>query len=272
MIAAGGGMVSVISLAHRKMVRSAPLERAGALCASQEKLFCAYGADIACLHRHTLCAQTSFAAGPGVSEIMLSQDGGRLYALCADGSSVLMLHAASGSPLVLAPAGVNPRQMTLDGGLLAIAGGESSDVILLCAKTLRQSAALSMPGPVYSVAMNQKRIYALCMTPRLSSLLVTLGMGGDSSIVPLYGMPGRLLLLADALYAATYGWLYRIAPDGETILRRSPAPGKAAWLAGDGCELLLLDDYSQTLFITHDEGESWNCLSTGVCKAALCDT
>jgi len=232
-IVSSGDALRMVSLENGREMQRIPLERAGALCISESQIYCACGDAIWRLDRRYLTPTGLFCGGPDMCSLMISGDGTRLFALCGEADSVLMLSAETGEPLLLNRAGVNPREMALDGEMLAVAGGESGLVLMLCARSLHVLDAISMPGPVYSVAMNQKRIHALCMTPRLSSLLVTLGMGGGSSIVPLHGMPGRLLLLADALYAATYGWLYRLAPDGEKILRRSPAPGKAAWLAGD---------------------------------------
>lgn len=50
-------------------------------------------------------------------------EAGRLYALCADADSLLMLDAVSGAPMMVNRVGVNPSAMALDetGTLLAVA-------------------------------------------------------------------------------------------------------------------------------------------------------
>ena len=266
-LTAGSGVIRVVSPDRGEVLRSIPLEGCGALCAAKEWILCACRDTVLCLERSSLFPQHVFAGGPGMNDLLVSEND--LYLLCADADSVLRLDARTGMPLFLARAGVNPTQMALAGEMLVVAGGESGYVLLLCAHSLSTVQVLSMPGPVLSVAVDRESIYALCMTQNLSSLLVTWRHGGISGMLPLCGMPGRLMLWRGALYAATYGWLYRVSPDGAMICERHPAPGRAVWLAAADHTLLLLDGYSETLFSSEDGGRRWQPLCADVQAACL---
>lgn len=269
-LASGGGAVREIALDGAREIRHVRLEHAGALCASDRCVFCACGDVIWRLERKSLMPQTLFAGGPGVCQMLLSKDQERLYALCAEADSVLMLCEKTGEPMLVNRAGVNPRQMALEGDTLAIAGGESGYVLLLCARSLQVRHALSMPGPVYSVALCAEYVYALCLTPSLSSVLVTTDENGKHSRLFLSGMPGRLLIHRNALLIQTEGMLYAASLDGREILQSYRAPGRAAWLHDVQDRLLMLDAYSDSLFFLGKDG--WRMAASGVSFAACPDT
>jgi hypothetical protein len=88
----------------------------GAICAGEDCLFAASQKEnmIWQFHPETLAPMAVFSGGPGISQLMLSRDEKRLYALCSEADSLLMIHAQSGMPLMLARAGVNPCAMALD--------------------------------------------------------------------------------------------------------------------------------------------------------------
>ena len=191
--------------------------------------------------------------------LLLSPDGGRLYALCAEADSVLMLRAQTGEPAFLNRAGVNPREMALDGDVLAIAGGESGEVYLLSSDTLRRLKALEMPGPVYSAALFRGIVYALCLSPSLSTLLIAQSSCGVRCMHELAGMPGSLLVQRDRLLAATDGALYAVSLDGRQILGKRCVPGRAVWLCSAGEDLLILDGYTERLFLLGKSGPKMIC-------------
>jgi len=250
----GGDALRVVSLDKAQEYKRVPLERSGALCAAGESVFCACGDAVWRLDRKSLTPQALFGAGPGVRELLPSPDGLRLYALCSEADSILMLDGRSGEPLLLQYAGVNPRQMALDGDVLAIAGGESGDVLLLCAQSLRMLCRLSMPGPVYSAVLCAGNVHALCLTPTLSSVLVTQERNGQRKALALSGMPGRLLVQSRGIWAATEGDLYLISQDGRCILEQLSIPGRASWLCGMQSGMLMLDAYSDSLFSLEPSG------------------
>ena len=262
------GGIGVYSMEGEKL-RAAALEEAGALCISGAHIFCAVeeGRAILRLNRHTLTPEAVFAGGPGVSQLMVSADGRLLYALCAEADSVLMLDAVSGMPMIVCRAGCNPQQMALRGDMLAIAGGESGCVHLLDAHMLEQRGCLSMPGPVYSVDMDEYAVYALCLTPSLDALLVTQAQERRVQIA-MEGMPGRVLRLEERLLVSVHRWLYDVSTDGGCILHACAAPGRAAALLSAEGKLFSVDALGECLLIRGRDG-AWRLLCTGVKGAAI---
>lgn len=242
--------------------RQAAFEGADALCASQDQLLCACGngREIFRLDRQTLMPQALYPGGPGVCGLCLSEDGAYLYMLCGEADSVMMLDARSGQPLMINRAGCNPQQMALEGDTLAIAGGESGCVHLLSARTLRAERCLFMPGPVYSTAMGRGRVHALCLTPSLDSLLVTVQPGGEMRTLALSGMPGCLLLREKLLLAATQRRLYAASADGGRVLWQSTAPGRARRLLEADGRLFACEMLGERLFVCDALGGRWRPL------------
>ena len=253
-------------LGQSQAVRQIPLERTGAVCAGHEDVFCACGRQIVRLDVRTLLPKSAFCGGPEMNDLKASKDGTALYALCSEGDSVLLIDLNRGEPVLLNRAGVNPRNMAIDESVLAVAGGESGEVHLLCARSLRVLDHLSMPGPVYAVAMQAGHIYALCLTASLNCALVTI-TGCMRSEHILSGLPGCLFAGQKALYAATEGALYMVSPDGTRILGVRGAPGRASWMAETDGSLLLLDAYSEGLFLRERAG--WRLLCRNAAFAAL---
>ena len=247
-IVSSGDALRMISLDHGGEMRHVPLEHAGALCVSESKIYCACGDVIWQMDRRNLMPTGLFSGGPDMRSLMLSKDGTRLFALSGEADSVLMLSAKNGEPLLLNHAGVNPRGMALDGACLAIAGGESGMAYIFCAYSLQLLHAISMPGPVYSVAIRNGTLYALCMTEELSSLLITQKRGEICSVLALTGMPGTLLIRQNDLIAATEGALHIVSPDGKRLLKRIGISAQTVWMEDTGREMLLLDGCTEKLF------------------------
>ncbi|MBR5560234.1 MAG: hypothetical protein IKU73_02360 [Clostridia bacterium] len=262
------GGIGVYSMAGEKL-RAAPLAGAGALCVSGAHIFCAAEEERAILrlNRHTLTPEAVFSGGPGVSQLMTSADGRWLYALCAEADSVLMLDAVSGMPMIVCRVGCNPQQMALRGDMLAIAGGESGCVHLLDAHTLDQRGCLPMPGPVYSVDMDECAVYALCMTPALDALLVT-QTPERSTRIAIEGMPGRMLRLEERLLVSAHMRLYDVGLDGGCILRACAAPGRAAGLIAAEGKLFFVDMLGERLLLGDGVG-AWRLLCTEVKDAVV---
>ena len=130
--------------------------------------------------RKSLCRPGFLQAGRICANMLISPDGERLMILCAEADSVLLLDAVCGAPMVLARAGVNPQHMSLDesGEVLAVAAGESGEVLLLSARSLALLRRLPMPGIVLDVALRAGTVYALCLNETLNSTLVTIPRAG----------------------------------------------------------------------------------------------
>lgn len=262
LLVSGGGAVRAFALDGIWRERHIPLEHAGAICIAGRNVFCASGDRIVRLDAQSLLPKAILGGGPDMVDLKTSEDGAYLYALCGEADSVLMFNLRSCEPVLLNRAGVNPKRIAIDGDVLAVAGGESGAVHLLCAKTLRMLGELAMPGPAYDVVTGGGRLCALCLTASLDSALVTI-FGGKRSVLMLSGMPGCLLMQGGLTMAATDGMLYLVSSDGTKVLRMFAAPGRASWLGMTRGRLLLLDAYSESLF--YQEGAMWRL----VCRDAI---
>lgn len=254
LVVSSGDALRRISLEDGCEKQRVLLERAGALCIAGDSVYCACGDVIWRLDKRKLTPTGLFGGGPGICSMKASLDGERLFALCSEGDSVLMLNAEDGKPILFNRAGVNPREMVMDGEALAIAGGESGLALILCSRSLRMMGAFSMPGPVYSVALQAGTLYALCLTAELSSVLVTQRRGGMRSMLALAGMPGSLMLRGNCLLAATDHALHTVSLDGKQMIGSICIPGRPVWMADAGEEMLFVDGYSEKLFVSSRNG------------------
>lgn len=227
------------------------LEGAGPLCAREGAVFCACPGNrvIWRLDARSLTPTGLFAGGPGMCALRSSPDGSRLYALCAEADSLLMLDGATGMPIALNRVGVNPGAMAMDeaGEVIAVAGGECARTVLLCARTLNVLSSLPVAGVATGVAIGAGAVYTLCLTETLSSALTAYLPGGARWELPLAGTPGTLCLCPEGLLAATEGRLYAIAADGSRVLSCRETPGRAKRLLDAQGQRLLLDEWSGTL-------------------------
>ena len=228
------------------------LEGAGPLCVHRDGVFCACPGErvIWRLDTRSLTPTGLFAGGPGMCALLPSADGARLYALCAEADSLLMLDGVTGMPIALNRVGVNPGAMAMDetGQVLAVAGGECARTVLLCARTLNVLSSLPVSGVAMGVAIGAGAVYTLCLTETLSSALTAYLPDGTRCELPLAGTPGTLCLCPDGLLAATEGRLYAIAADGSRVLSCRRTPGRAQRLLCTPGERLLLDEWSGTVF------------------------
>ena len=235
------------------------LEGAGPLCACGDALYCACPQErmIWRLDARSLTPTGLFAGGPGMRALLASPDGKRLYVLCSDADSLLMLDGETGAPLALNRVGVNPGSMAMDesGSMLAVAGGECAQTVLLCARTLNVLTSLPVEGVAMGVAVGAGMVYTLSLTERLASALTVHAPGGVCRKRTLRGTPGALCICPEGLLAATGGWLQMISAEGLRVLACHPAPGRAARLLCREGQRLLLDEWSGTLL--RAAGRQW---------------
>lgn len=245
------------------------LEGAGPVCACGEALYCACPQErmIWRLDAKSLVPTGLFAGGPGMRALMTSPDGRRLYVLCADADSLLMLDGETGAPLALNRVGVNPGGMAMDesGGVLAVAGGECAQTVLLCARTLNVLASLPAAGVAVDVAIGAGAVCTLCLTEALASALTVRPACGASRVLSLRGTPGALRICGEGLLAATEGRLHVIAAEEPRILGVHAAPGRAGRLLCTQGERMLLDEWSGTLYRRTRGG--WHPLLRGALDA-----
>ena len=273
LIVSGGDELREFSLPGAIPKRRIRLEGSGALCASAGNVFCAcdWGDVIWRMDGRLLVPTGLFAGGPGMCDLMLSPDGERLYALCADADSLLAMSAVSGAPLMVNRVGVNPRQLAMDedGEVLAVAGGECASAVLLCAKTLRVLGQLPMPGIVYSVALCGGRVHALCLNDALGSTLTTVLPGGVRQTLRLPGMPGLLQSGRQGLLAATHEHLFTVSPDGARILAERDAAGRAGRFFDRPDGAIMQDSLGEALFARGAGSGRWRLIADCARDAAL---
>ena len=260
-IVSGGDEVRVFAPPGRETPEQIRLEGAGALCASRGTVFCAsdWGDMVWRLDAKRLVPTGLFAGGPGMKRLLLSPDGTRLFLLCAEADSVLLLDALCGQPLVLAKAGLNPQNIALDemGGVLAAAAGESGEVLLMSARSLTLLRRLSMPGIVFDVLLRGGVVQALCLNDALDTTLVTIPPIGARQLLTLSGMPGRIMPDGERLICATEGFLHTVSGDGMRLLHTEHAPGRANAALRCAGATLLCDSLSECVF-ARSSGGRWS--------------
>ena len=266
LIVSGGGRLREFVLPQQTLLRSAALEGAGALCASGSVLYaaCDWHDMIWRMDSSLLVPTGLFAGGPGICSLMLSRDAQRLYALCSEADSLLMLSADSGAPMVVNRVGVNPCAMVMDesGKMLAVAGGASGEVVLLCAGTLTILARLQTPGVVFGVALTDEAIYALSLDETMNSVLTVFGPDGQRSVRRLEGMPGAMAVTGCGVCAATHQGLWHIAPGAAQAVRESGVPGRAGRLLALADGMAMTDQWSDMLYIRGAAtGGRWRALA-----------
>ncbi len=250
LLVTGGGGLREFAWPGLERIRRIEGTGTGAMCASDGRLYLAgENGVIARMDAGTLAVTGSFAGGPGMAQLAAS--GNRLYALCADGDSLLMLDGATGAPVTLNRVGANPTAMHMDaaGRRIAVAGGECGMTALVCARTLDVTGTLDMPGMAQAAVWHAGGVATLCLNENMDSTLIIDGAGGSRRMMTLRGMPGALLPCEGALLAATQGWLYAVSPDGARVLRRTTAPGRARRLIFADGRLLLLDGIGEALHV-----------------------
>lgn len=252
--------------------RRAALEGAGALCVCGEWVFAASVRDSAIwrLDAQTLMPTAVYVGGPGMSAMKQSSDRERLFVLCADADSLLMLDARSGAPLAVNRVGVEPADLDLspDGRVIAVAGGGSGKAVLLCSKSIDVMAMLDAPGIVKSAAFGKRALYLLSMRETLDTVCTTYISGGRKNMIVLEGSPGVVRMLAGRPVAATHGHAYMLSEDGARVVDHCDTPGRASRLVGVQERMILLDELSGKLYEKVKKG-CWRMLASGVYDLAM---
>jgi len=272
-VVSGDGGVCAYACPPGKPLESYVFCGAGAVCAGKDGLFVSCDQENAIwrLDRKTLERTGAFQGGPGMAQIMTSSDGKRLYVLCSEADSLLMLDAKGGTPQVLSRVGVNPCAMAMDEReeTIAVAGGGCGDVLLLGAHSLSMMGKLGTCGMVFSVAVSSGVVYALSLTETMDSVLTSFLPDGRRRELPLSGMPGALCVRADCVAAATHQGVFFAARDGSALLGRLSCPGRAGrlWMLSEG--ILMTDLWTDALFWRGGGISHWVRIAEGV-RDAVC--
>lgn len=260
MIVSGGNALRLYAGMTAEMERCVMHVGAGALCAGRDVVYVACDpADVIFkMSFPALTPMACFAGGPGICRLLLSRDGKRLYALCRDADSVLMLDAESGAPLVLCRVGIAPNAMEMDdtGTVIAVAGGICEEVILLDAQNLCILKRMNTRGIVQDTLIANGKLYALSMGDSMDAML-TAFYHESVQRRRLGGAPGALAPVSGGVAAATQGRLYIVSGDGLRIHRLFTAPGRAARLAAAHGGMAMLDMWNDCLYIKTQARMPW---------------
>lgn len=269
-IVSGSDKLMEFGYPEKTSARQIRLDGAGTLCASAEKIFCACGNVIWQLDSSMLVPTALFAGGPGINRMHIFENS--LIALCAEADSVLLMDAASGTPLVVNRVGLYPRDMALDetAGVLAVAGGETGEAVLLSARSLHVLQRLPMPGMVYAVALKAGMVHALCLNDTLDTTLVTVFPGGIRQSLALLGMPGMIRCRKEDILCATEGYLYTVSRDGMRILSYIKSAGRPARMIQLEGDYLILDPLAEAVYALSMPGGCWRLMCSGA--KDICDT
>ena len=251
MIVSGGDALRLYRGLTTEAEMCVALNGAGALCAGKDAVYAACDAadEIYKMELPALRPAAQFTGGPGMCRLMLSRDGKRLYALCRDADSVLMLDAESGLPLVLCRVGIAPNAMEMDdtGTVIAVAGGICGEVILLDARNLCILKRMNARGIVQDALIRNDTVYALSMGETTEASLTAFSRSGTQRR-RLCGAPGALAPVCGCIAVATHGRLYIVSGEGLRIRRLFQAPGRAARLAAAYGRIAMLDMWSDSLY------------------------
>ena len=249
-IVSGGDMLRVYAGVTNQPERIVPLAGAGALCAGRGCVYaaCQPGDTIWKLDWPALTPSGLFAGGPGVCRLLLSKDDTRLYALCRDADSLLMLDARTGMPLMLCRVGAAPNSMQMDdtGETIAVAGGACQEVVLLNADTLLEEGRMPAKGRAVDTAIAGRSVYALGMTDSMDTVLTEKSPAGvKQRFLP--GMPGAMAALPGCMAVSVQHKLYRVSHQGLQVQRLLSSPGRAGRLTPFGQGLLMQDACSREM-------------------------
>ena len=266
LIVSGGDEIRELAAEGRRI----RLEGAGALLSACGQLYAAssWASMIWRLDPGTLVPTGLFAGGPGVRQMMTSCDGKRLYVLCEEADSVLMLDAQDGSPLYINRAGVNPQAMAMDetGRIMAVAGGASGEIMLMDSETLNVTARYDTRGMAFAVLLWGNRVYALSLDETLNTMFSAFGPGGWRNMIRLPGMPGTLSVLGGQIAAATHEGVFFLGRDGTHVTGRTGVQGRAGRLFETADGVVMRDIWTDTLLIS-ENNRRWIRLAEGVADA-----
>ena len=154
--------------------------------------------------------------GPGVNRMVCAPDGQRLYALCEDADSVMCLSLRSGQPLLLARAGVQPRDMTLTSEGLLIAGGAQCEAQLFCPRSLQLTSCLATPGLCVGAACVGNRCCTLSMTEQATGVLCVHHAEGSFHVLSeIDALPGGLCAAENGLWTLWWNGAALLDAQGE---------------------------------------------------------
>lgn len=186
-------------------------------------LFCADRSESAIymIDPGTLRVERTYASAPEIEGLALSHNGVYLYALAAGADSVQMLDVGQGQLLNIAHVGLHPRAMAQDvgGHCLAVACGNTCEVVLLDATTLRVCASFPVDGVAVDACFFAGQLMVLCAVSEYEASSIVGAISPDGKWTPwtrLPGLPGAMAPCGGGLLVGHMRRLTMIdAPNGR---------------------------------------------------------
>lgn len=163
------------------------------------RLYCADVSEpsVYVFNANTLEHELTLPAAPEIEALSLSENGMYLYALAGGADSVQMLDAGHGRLLNIVKAGMHPRAIAQSeqGTCIAVAGGATSDVIILDSKTLRVLGVYPTDGVTCDCCFFAGQLMAMCMAGEydVGTIVGAVSVGGKwTPWIKLPGLPGAM--------------------------------------------------------------------------------
>lgn len=207
-------LVILLSLPDLEPLAQTNAIRAPGRLAAFDRLYCAHRTDpaVSVFAKGSLVPAATFAAGPEIEALSISEDGSALYALSGGANCLQMLDAKTGALLRSANAGLCPRSAALLPGaeVLAVADGINCQIVLLAAGTLDLLAAYRTDSITCSATWFAGSLYALCAEGEydLRTIIGRIDRSGKwTPQIALPGLPGTMTPCGGGLLVGHLGWL-----------------------------------------------------------------
>lgn len=186
-------------------------------------LYCAdaEGPAVHVVEPESLAHIASFATGPEIEALSLSGNNMYLYVLSGGADSLQMLLAGQGRLCNVVRVGMRPRGIAQgeNGGVLAVAGGDTGDILLIDSATLRIIRSLPAGGATAGVCFFAGQVMALCSAGEYDMGTLVGSFGEDGKWTPwvaLPGMPGSVAPCGGGLLVGHHMHLTMLdAPNGR---------------------------------------------------------
>lgn len=218
------GLLAVLALPDLEVVAQARVPfRPGRLLVGGQ-LFCADadGPAVHILDPKTLEHRRSIVTGPEIEALAQSENRMSLYVLSGGANSLQMLDASHGRLQNVVHAGMRPRGLTQDtsGKYIAVASGDTADILLLEVSTLRMLGVFPVGGATIAVSFFAGQLMALCAAGEydMGSIVGAVSAHGKwSPWAVLPGMPGAMAPCGGGLLVGHHLCLTMLDPPNGRI-------------------------------------------------------
>lgn len=204
-------------------------------------LYCADASDAAVhvVRPDTLRVERSISTAPEIEALAASPNGVYLYALASGADSLQMLDTSHGRLLNIIRTGMHPRGLAQDeaGSCIAVACGNTCEVMLLDAKTLRTCASYKVDGVTYGVCFFAGQLMTMCACGEyeMGTIVGAITPAGKwQPWIRLPGMPGAMAPCGGGLLVGHHRHLTMLDPPNGRIRWQTSIGGLPAQIVPVG--------------------------------------